>query len=109
MVQPEGCFGLMGFASKGKDSLIGHWEIAGCPIETPSGVSDEAIPDLVVLIEGAIGQKTLGNRKMSGANPVEEMSVQHRGPACPSCGLMTLGPFISRRTKRSSPLRNSTG
>ena len=38
MVQPEGCFGLMGFVSKGKDSLIGHWEIAGCPIETASGV-----------------------------------------------------------------------
>ena len=83
MVQPEGCFGLMGFVSKGKDSLIGHWEIAGCPIETVSGVSDEAIPALVAVIEGAIGQKTLGNRKMSGANPVQEMAVQHKRSGVP--------------------------
>ncbi len=34
MVQPEGCFGSLGFATRGKNSLTGHWEMAGYVIET---------------------------------------------------------------------------
>ncbi len=30
MGQPEGCFGRLGFLSKGVDSIAGYWEMAGC-------------------------------------------------------------------------------
>ena len=33
MAQPVGCFGRLGFKSKGVDSLVGYWEIAGCLTE----------------------------------------------------------------------------
>ena len=29
MGQPEGCFGRLGFLSKGVDSMVGYWEMAG--------------------------------------------------------------------------------
>src|SRR5689334_15631456 len=47
MAQPIGCFGRLGFKSKGVDSLVGYREIAGCLTEDegpmfPDGYSTEA-------------------------------------------------------------------
>ncbi len=47
MAQPVGCFGRLAFKSKGVDSLVGFWEIAGCLTEDegrafPEGYSSEA-------------------------------------------------------------------
>jgi phosphopentomutase len=74
MAQPVGCFGRLGFKSKGVDSLVGYWEIAGCLAEEegrtfPNGYSKEAI----AAVEAAVGHKVVGGRVASG-----EEALVHR-------------------------------
>ena len=44
MAQPIGCFGRLGFKSKGVDSLVGYWEIAGCLSEEESPTFPNGYP-----------------------------------------------------------------
>ncbi|HJR78143.1 MAG TPA: phosphopentomutase [Nitrospiraceae bacterium] len=83
ITQPEGCFGRLGFASRGKDSLAGHWEIACWPLEEDSGVGSEFTSALAELVEGAIGRKTLGNRVLSLLEEIDESVAEHRRSGSP--------------------------
>ena len=91
IAQPEGCFGRLGFASKGKDSLAGHWEIACCPLEQESGVRSGFTPGLAETIAGAIGQKTLGNRVVSPLDPVGELIAEHKRSGSPIAWIDDVG------------------
>jgi phosphopentomutase len=91
IAQPEGCFGRLGFVSKGKDSLTGHWEIAGCPLDEKSGVETEFTTSLAAMVEEAIGQKTLGNRAGSGFHVVEESIAAHRQSGAPIAWVDDIG------------------
>ncbi len=76
--QPRGAFGRMAEASPGKDTTVGHWEIAGLislrPLPTyPSGFPE----DLVAEFERRIGRKVLGNRPASGTVIIEELGAEH--------------------------------
>ena len=83
IAQPEGCFGRMGFASKGKDSVAGHWEIACCPLDEESGVRGGFTPALVDMITGAIGRKTLGNWVGSRLDSLHELIAEHKRSGSP--------------------------
>jgi phosphopentomutase len=83
IAQPEGCFGRLGFVSSGKDSLTGHWEIACWPVEEESGVQPAFTPALAEMVEGAIGQKTLGNRLLSRFDRFDELVAEHRRSGSP--------------------------
>ena len=66
MAQPVGCFGRLGFKSKGVDSLVGYREIAGCLTEDegrtfPEGYSSEA----KAALEGIFGHKIVGGHVAS--------------------------------------------
>lgn len=91
IAQPEGCFGRLGFTSKGKDSLTGHWELACCPSEDASGVQGGFTPGLCDQIEGAIGQKTLGNRVGVCYDVVEDCNGAHKQSGSPIVWLDDVG------------------
>ena len=91
IAQPEGCFGRLGFVSKGKDSLSKHWEIACWPLEEENGVQPAFTPVLTEMIEEAIGQKTLGNRVLSRFDRFDELVAEHRRSGSPIAWIDDVG------------------
>jgi phosphopentomutase len=83
IAQPEGCFGQLGFITKGKNSLTGFWELAGFVIEHESQPSTTFTPELATALEAAIGQKTVGNRMVLGTEWISEVDAQHRKSGMP--------------------------
>jgi phosphopentomutase len=59
--------------SVGKDTMTGHWEIAGLRIDTPFRVFPDGFPaDLIEQIEQHTGRKVVANRPASGTQIIEE-------------------------------------
>ncbi len=78
MGQPEGCFGRLGFQSKGKDSLAGYWETGGLIVDEPTTVHRDGLPpEIVALLEQSLGRKILGNRMAWGPAIVQEHGAEH--------------------------------
>jgi phosphopentomutase len=62
-----GAFGRMAEASPGKDSVTGHWELAGLVLDRPFPLFPNGFPpDLIAEFERRIGRGTLGNKAASG-------------------------------------------
>lgn len=75
---PIGAYGRMAEASPGKDSVTGHWELAGLVLEKPFPVFPGGFPaDLMAAFERAIGRGTLGNKAASGTAIIEELGAEH--------------------------------
>src|SRR6187200_2461881 len=56
-VTPIGAFGRMAEASPGKDSVTGHWEIAGVVLDRPFPTFPHAFPpELIAEFESRIGR-----------------------------------------------------
>jgi phosphopentomutase len=76
--RPEGAFGKAAIRSNGKDTTVGHWEMAG--IITP--VAFPTYPDgfparIIEPFERAIGRKVLGNKAASGTEIIKELGAEH--------------------------------
>ena len=98
VANPSGAFARMAEFSAGKDTTIGHWEMAGIqttkPLPTyPNGFG----PEIIQEFEARIGRGTLGNKPASGfsshrAGVTRDMCGDHGDPgiresgcvACPS-------------------------
>ena len=75
---PDGCFGKMAAMSKGKDSIAGHWEIAGVVVDQPFPTYPNGFPvDLIEEFQQAIGRHVLGNRAASGTTIINELGGEH--------------------------------
>ena len=75
---PIGAFGRMAERSAGKDSVTGHWEIAGLVLDRPFPVFPNGFPaDLIAEFEARIGRGTLANRAASGTVIIEELGAEH--------------------------------
>jgi phosphopentomutase len=76
--QPAGAFGRMAEMSKGKDTTIGHWELAGIysPVPLPT-YPDGFPPEIMTPFEQRIERGTLGNRAASGTVIIEELGPAH--------------------------------
>jgi phosphopentomutase len=75
---PLGAHGRMAEASKGKDTTVGHWEIAGVISEYPMPTYPQGFPDSVMRpFEERIGRPTLGNIVASGTVIIEELGPEH--------------------------------
>lgn len=60
--------------SVGKDTMTGHWEIAGLHIQTPFRVFPEGFPqELLTQIEEHTGRKVVGNKPASGTAIIDEL------------------------------------
>ena len=78
MGQPEGCFGRLGFLSKGVDSMTGYWEIAGHVTDVAGPLYPNGFPsEMVVVLEQVFGRKIIGNRRSSGLTMLRECGAEH--------------------------------
>ncbi|MBQ9142460.1 MAG: phosphopentomutase [Lachnospiraceae bacterium] len=65
-------------ASKGKDTTIGHWEIAGICSENPLPTYPEGFPDEVLEeFSKQTGRKVLCNKPYSGTVVIQEFGEEH--------------------------------
>jgi phosphopentomutase len=69
----------MAEASPGKDSVTGHWEIAGLVLDRPFPVVPDGFPaDVIAAFEARIGRGTLGNKAASGTAIIDELGPEHQ-------------------------------
>ncbi|WP_239254569.1 phosphopentomutase [Listeria ilorinensis] len=76
--EPKAYYTKMQEASKGKDTMTGHWEIMGLYIDTPFRVFPDGFPDeLISQIEDYTGRKVIGNKPASGTEIMSELGEEH--------------------------------
>jgi phosphopentomutase len=81
---PAAAFGRMREASPGKDSVTGHWELAGLVLDRafptfPDGFPPEVIREL----ERRIARPTLGNVVASGTAIIDRLGAEHMRTGAP--------------------------
>jgi phosphopentomutase len=77
-IDPLGAYGRMAERSPGKDSVTGHWELAGLVLDRPFPVFPQGFaPDLIAEFERLIGRGTLANRAASGTVIIDELGAEH--------------------------------
>lgn len=77
-IPSKGCFGKMKETSIGKDTTIGHWEIAGIISQKPFPVYPQGFPqDVIKAFTMAIGREILGNKPASGTQIIQELGEEH--------------------------------
>jgi len=84
MAQPNGCFGLLGFTSHGKDSVAGYWETSGVIVREGWVKYASGIPANVVgVIEQVLGRKLIGNRMACMTAMLQEYGAEHVSSGAP--------------------------
>lgn len=72
------CYARMTESSKGKDTTIGHWEIAGIYSPKPLPTYPDGFPDDVLkAFEKATGRGVLCNRPYSGTEVIKDFGEEH--------------------------------
>ncbi|RKX72681.1 phosphopentomutase [candidate division TA06 bacterium] len=74
-----GAFGKMREKSNGKDSVTGHWEIAGIILKKGFDTYPNGFPDEIInkFKNGTNVQGILGNRASSGTVIIEQLGLKH--------------------------------
>ena len=76
--KPTGGYGKMREASPGKDTITGHWEIAGVILPRPFPTYPQGFPpEVMTAFEAAVGTRTLGNVAASGTVIIEKLGAEH--------------------------------
>jgi len=76
--KPLAAYGRMAERSAGKDTTIGHWEIAGVISPQPLPTYPHGFPPaLIADYERRIGRRTLGNYPASGTVILGELGAEH--------------------------------
>ncbi|HIZ07385.1 MAG TPA: phosphopentomutase [Candidatus Eubacterium avistercoris] len=75
---PGGSYARMTEKSQGKDTTIGHWEIAGVISEKPLPVYPEGFPDEIIKeFSEKTGRGVLCNRPYSGTEVIKDYGEEH--------------------------------
>lgn len=75
---PKGAYGKIAEKSKGKDTTIGHWEIAGVVSETPLPVYPDGFPpEVLEKFSAETGRGVLCNKPYSGTAVIDDYGEQH--------------------------------
>ena len=75
---PQASYGRMMMASPGKDTITGHWEMAGIRLEQPFPLYPQGFPsEIMEAFEQRIGRKALGNVAASGTEIIERLGEAH--------------------------------
>lgn len=75
---PRTCYARMTEISKGKDTTIGHWEIAGINSLKPLPTYPDGFPkDLLEEFEKLTGRGVLCNRPYSGTEVIKDFGEEH--------------------------------
>ena len=76
--KPTGSFARLGELSKGKDTTIGHWEIAGIVSPTPLPTYPNGFPEEVVKeFEKRTGRRVICNMPYSGTEVIKDYGKEH--------------------------------
>jgi phosphopentomutase len=82
--QPRGAFGKAAIFSRGKDTTVGHWEIAGIYTPAPFPTYPRGFPPRIIEpFQKAVGKEVLGNRTASGTEIIKELGEEHMKTAKP--------------------------
>ena len=77
--QPDGAYGRMREASRGKDTTIGHWELAGHISPRPLPTYPNGFPqELLDRLSAETGRGILCNRPYSGTDVIRDYGEEHR-------------------------------
>lgn len=75
---PTGCFARLQEESRGKDTTIGHWEIAGINSKKALPVFPNGFPEeLLRQFEQKTGRKALCNKPYSGTDVIRDYGEEH--------------------------------
>ncbi len=76
--QPTGSYARMTEASAGKDTTIGHWEIAGLISKKAFPVFPDGFPqEIIDRFEAETGRKVLCNKPYSGTEVIKDYGEEH--------------------------------
>lgn len=76
--EPIASFARLQEMSKGKDTTIGHWEIAGVVSDTPLPTYPDGFPeDVIKQLESAFGRKVICNKPYSGTQVIQDYGREH--------------------------------
>jgi len=74
----EGSYGRMAEVSKGKDTITGHWEMAGIQLEYPFPTYPQGFSkDILEKFEKLTGRGVLANSVASGTEIIKEYGEEH--------------------------------
>ncbi len=76
--RPVGRYMRLTEASKGKDTMTGHWEMMGIRTEKPFQTFTETgfPPELIAELEKQCGKRVIGNKSASGTQIIEELGEE---------------------------------
>ena len=78
LAEPVGAYGRLAERSAGKDSIIGHWELAGVVVDRPFATYPQGFPDeLVDAFAKISGKQPLGNVSAGGISILKEYGAEH--------------------------------
>lgn len=84
MGQPSGCFGRLAFASAGKDSVVGYWEMSGVVESEAPAVCRSGVPTSIVdMIEQVFGRKSIGREVALIEVMLRRYGVEHMATGAP--------------------------
>ena len=76
--EPAAAYGRMIEVSQGKDTTIGHWELAGLQIDHPLPTYPDGFPaEVMDAFHQAIGRESLVNKPYSGTEIIAEYGEEH--------------------------------
>lgn len=75
---PTAAFGVMQEKSAGKDTITGHWEMAGLLTEDPLPTYPNGFPrEALAIVRDISGRDVLGNKAASGTAIIDELGPAH--------------------------------
>ena len=75
---PRAAWGVMREASAGKDTITGHWEMAGLVTSQAMATFPKGFPrEITAPLLAAAGRGLLGNKPASGTEIIDELGEQH--------------------------------
>jgi len=78
IAEPEGAWGSLTEQSVGKDTITGHWEMAGVITTAPLATFPNGFPPAITEpLARAAGRELLGNTTASGTAIIEELGPEH--------------------------------
>jgi phosphopentomutase len=76
--KPQGSYGKAAILSNGKDTTVGHWEMAGLITAQPFPTYPNGFPERIIRsFTEAIGRDVLGNKPASGTEIIQELGPEH--------------------------------
>lgn len=83
-IEPVGRYGKCLEKSKGKDSIVGHWEVMGVPTVRAFDTFPEGFPQkLLDAFSEQIGRPLLGNEVASGTEIIDRLGEEHQRTGAP--------------------------